>query len=208
MYISLYHSVHYLISFEQNCSSLKKYSKIVLDTPTSLPHLEGKSYIPPRLLILPQEQQQAAFLVIFFFFNLSKHLAWPFSLTFCLCCCLILLSVLISSSTCVDLLPVARLLVALPLRPGQWGYQAGPVSLAVCSFQATPHPHKEPHPNVSPEDKNSTYIAWDQGEPSSKCSILHGRGQAQVTRAKLPILLRDALSAAYRFSFHRTKSIW
>lgn len=116
MCISCHHSVHYLISFEQNCSSLKKCTQIVLDTPASLPHVEGKACIAPLLLSLPPSCLPC--LLFFFFFNLPKRLAGPPPLTFCLCCCLILLSVLISSSVCADLLPVARLLVALPLRPG------------------------------------------------------------------------------------------
>lgn len=91
MCISCRHSVHYLISFEQNRSSLKKCTQIVPDTPASLPHVEGKACIPPLLLSLPPSCLPC--LLFFFFFNLPKRLAGPPSLTFCLCCCLILLSV-------------------------------------------------------------------------------------------------------------------
>ena len=47
LYISCYHPDHYLMSFEQNCSSLRKYNKIVLDTLANLSHLEGKACISP-----------------------------------------------------------------------------------------------------------------------------------------------------------------
>lgn len=49
LYISYHHLVHYLISFEQNCSSLANCNKFILDTPANHSHLEGKACIPPLL---------------------------------------------------------------------------------------------------------------------------------------------------------------
>lgn len=134
LYISCHHSVHYLISFEQNCSHWVKCSKIVLDISAHLPQLKGKVCIPPPLWNLEQEQWPLSFL--------SLAQACSRTRLSDMCYYLISLSVLISDSTSVDPWLVARLLVALSSSPRQWGKphqcQTGPISLAVCCSRQFP----------------------------------------------------------------------